>query len=80
VLCVPLVPLVPVQPPVAVHEVAFVELHVSVDVPPPAIAVGAALRDAVGFGSLIGGFLLPELHAATSSEAATRTLRTRSRR
>ena len=74
VLCVPLVALVPLQPPVAVHDVAFVELQVSVDAPPLAMDVGAALRDAVGFGSLIG-LLLPEPHAASSSDAPTGTKR-----
>ena len=34
VLCVPLVALAPLQPPEAVHDVALVELHVSVEAPP----------------------------------------------
>ena len=46
VLCVPLVALLPLQPPVAVHEVALVELHVSVELPPLAITVGFAVNDA----------------------------------
>ena len=48
VLCVPLVPCVPLQLPDAVHEVAFVELHVSVEAPPLTTAVGEALSDALG--------------------------------
>ncbi len=40
--CVPIVALVPFQPPEAVHEVALVELHVSVEVPPLATEVGFA--------------------------------------
>ena len=46
--CVPLVALVPVQPLLAVHEVAFVELHESVADPPVVIEVGFADRVAVG--------------------------------
>jgi hypothetical protein len=42
VLCVPLVGLVPLQLPEAVHEVALVEVHVSVDAPPLATEVGFA--------------------------------------
>jgi hypothetical protein len=51
VLCVPLVALLPVQPPEAVQEVAFVELHVSVEVPPLAIKVGFAVNVTVGAGT-----------------------------
>ena len=40
-------------PPVAVHEVALVELQVSVDVPPLAIVVGFAVRVAVGLGATV---------------------------
>jgi hypothetical protein len=42
VLCVPLIDLAPLQPPEAVHDVALVELHVSVEVPPLATEVGFA--------------------------------------
>ena len=42
VLCVPLVALVPLQPPVAVQDVALLELQLSVDTPPLAMEVGAA--------------------------------------
>ena len=74
VLCVPLVALLPPQPPDAVHEVAFVELQVSVDAVPLAIEVGAAPRDAVGFG-LLAGLACLEPHAASSSDATRSTLR-----
>ena len=50
VLCVPLVALLPLQPPVAVHEVALVELHVSVELPPLAITDGFAINVTVGAG------------------------------
>ena len=68
VLCVPLVALAPVQAPEALHDVALVELQVSVDVPPLAIEVGAAPRDAVG--TVMDG-LAPEPcpHAASKSAA-----------
>ena len=42
VLCEPLVALVPLQPPEAVHEVALVEDQVSAVVPPEATDVGEA--------------------------------------
>jgi hypothetical protein len=48
VLSVPLVALVPLQPPEAVHEVAFVELQVSVEAPPLATVVGFAVSVTVG--------------------------------
>jgi hypothetical protein len=48
VLCVPLVGNSPLQPPVAVHPVALVELHVSVEVPPPATSTRSAVNAAVG--------------------------------
>jgi hypothetical protein len=53
VLCVPLVALVPLQPPVAVHEVALVELHVSVDAAPLATEIGFAVRVTVGTGMTV---------------------------
>ena len=40
-------------PPVAVHEVALVELQVSVDVPPLAIVVGFATSVAVGMAPIV---------------------------
>jgi hypothetical protein len=46
--CVPLVALLPVQPPDPVHEVALLEDQVSVDVPLLAMLVGFVLIDTVG--------------------------------
>jgi hypothetical protein len=48
VLWLPLVARVPPQPPDAVHESAFVELHVNVELPPTATATGVAARVTVG--------------------------------
>ena len=48
VLSLPLVAFAPLQPPVAVHPVAFVELHVSVEVPPIVTTEGLATNVAVG--------------------------------
>jgi hypothetical protein len=48
VLCEPLAAFVPVQPPDAVHDVALVELHVSVDEPPLTTAEGFAVIVANG--------------------------------
>ena len=78
VLWVPLVALAPPQPPEAAHEVALVELQVSVEAPPLLTAVGAALMDAVGFGSI--EFLLPSPHAAMSSDTQAGTNRNANRR
>ena len=44
----PLLANAPLQPPEAVHEVAFVELHVSVEDPPLATVGGTAVKVAVG--------------------------------
>lgn len=44
----PLVASVPVQAPLAVHEVEFVLDQVSVDAPPAATVVGFAVRVTVG--------------------------------
>jgi len=44
---------VPLQPPEAVHDVALVELQVSVEVPPPAIGVGLADSVAVGMVPIV---------------------------
>jgi hypothetical protein len=66
VFWLPLVASVPLQPPDAVHDVASLELHVNVEVPPLATVVGAALRDAVG--CVIGVTPTPP-HAANSSDA-----------
>jgi hypothetical protein len=40
-------------PPVAVHEVALVELQVKVEVPPLATVVGFAVNVAVGTGAMV---------------------------
>ena len=48
--CVPLVGTVPLQPPEAVHEVAFAELQVKVATLPLVTDVGTALNEAVGAG------------------------------
>ncbi len=53
VLCEPLVALVPLQPPEAVHEVALVELHVKVDALPLATDVGFAARVTVAAGTTL---------------------------
>ena len=50
VLWLPAVTLVPLQPPDAVHDVAFVEFHVRVLLPPLATLVGDADRVTVGAG------------------------------
>jgi hypothetical protein len=53
VLCVPLAALAPLQPPEATHEVALVELHVSVEAPPLATEVGFAVSVTVGAGTTV---------------------------
>ena len=49
----PLTVLLPVHAPEAVQEVAFVELHVSVELPPLLTVMGLAVRLTVGAGGLI---------------------------
>lgn len=46
----PLVPRVPLQSPLATHEVALVEVQVSVESPPCTIEPGVAVSDSVGAG------------------------------
>ena len=54
VLCEPVVAFAQASvPPVAVQEVALVELQVSVEVPPLAIVVGLAVSVAVGLGATV---------------------------
>jgi hypothetical protein len=53
VLWLPLVAWVPVQPPVAVQDVALVELHVSMEAPPLATAVGFAISVTVAVGTTV---------------------------
>jgi len=51
---VPLAAFAPANaPPVAVHDVALVELQVSVEDPPAATVVGFAVRVAVGGGAMV---------------------------
>ena len=50
VFTAPLAGFVPLQPPEAVHDVALVELQVSVEVPPLAIRLWLAVSVAVGKG------------------------------
>jgi hypothetical protein len=50
---VPLVASAPVQPPEAVHEVAFVLDHVNVELAPEAIVVGFAVSVTVGAGDTV---------------------------
>jgi hypothetical protein len=52
VACDPEVALAPVHPPDAVHDVAFVDDHVSVDVPPCATWAGVADNETVGNGGV----------------------------
>ena len=52
VLWVPLVANAPLQPPDAVQAIAFVELHVSVAVPPLAMLETEAANVAAGTGSV----------------------------
>jgi hypothetical protein len=54
VLWLPPMPFAPANvPPVAAQDVALVEPHVSVDVPPLAIVVGFAVSVAVGTGAMV---------------------------
>ena len=48
--CAPLGAIVPLHPPDATQEVALVEDHVNVDLPPLATVVGLAVRVTVGAG------------------------------
>jgi len=50
--CVPAGAIVPLQPSDATQEVALVEDHVNVDVPPLATVVGLAVRVTVGAGAV----------------------------
>jgi hypothetical protein len=64
VLRLPLAARVPLQPPDAVHESAFVELQVNVELPPTATATGVAARVTVGSGftvtvAVAGGLIPP---------------------
>jgi hypothetical protein len=50
---VALLPLQPAPVPEAVHDVALVELHVSVELPPLTIEVGFAVNVTVGAGTTV---------------------------
>jgi hypothetical protein len=52
---------VPLQPPDAVHESAFTELQVNVELPPTATAAGAAARVTVGTGITVTVAVTSEL-------------------
>ena len=54
-LCVPLIAFVPLQPPEAAQDVAFVDVQLSVDAPPLATEVGLPVSVTVGFGGGGGG-------------------------
>ena len=69
VLKVPLVANAPVQPPEALHDVALVELQVSVAAPPLATVVDDAVIDAVGDGGTVVTGADPDPPQATSSSA-----------
>ena len=51
--CEPLIALLPDQPPEAVHDVALVEAHLSVDAPPLATVLGLALKPTVAVGCVL---------------------------
>jgi hypothetical protein len=53
VLWLPAVALVPVQPPDAVHDVAFVDVHVKLLLPPLLMVVGDADNVTVGAGVVL---------------------------
>jgi hypothetical protein len=50
---VPLVALSPLQPPLAVQEVAPLDDHVSVEFPPSVTEVGLAVKASVGTGGAV---------------------------
>ena len=75
VLLLPLVASAPLQPPEAAHDVASAELQISVDAVPLPTVVSAALRDAVGCGTLVEGITPAPPHAANTRDAPTGTNR-----
>lgn len=70
VLWLPLLANAPVQPPEAVHAVAFVELQVNMAAAPLFTAAGEALIDAVGAGGAGATGTDPDPPQAASSSAA----------
>ena len=69
-LCVPLVAFEPLQPPLAVQEVALVLDQVRIEERPETIAVGLAERVAVGAGRTVtvalAGALVPSVPVQVS--------------
>jgi hypothetical protein len=79
VLWVPLVARVPVQPPVAVQEVALVELQTNIDESPLLIVGVDALSEAVAAGTVAAAGLPPPPpppHALSANAAVITTTRT----
>ena len=70
VLSLPLVALVPFQPPEAVQEVALGEFHIRVDVAPTVTVDCVALRVVLSGGALLPGSTV-EPHAATNRDATS---------
>jgi hypothetical protein len=71
----PLVAFAPANvPPVAVHEVALVELQVSVDVPPLSTVVGDAVSDTVAGAGLLTTGTDPDPPQAARSSAAPKVI------
>ena len=66
--CVPAVALVPLQPPEAVHVVAFVLDQVSVEAAPEVMDVGEAERVMVGAGVDGGGDVLAPVNPICAQE------------
>ncbi len=58
---VPEIALVPVQDPEAVHEVAPVELQVSVEAEPEDMVVGLVVRESVGGDAVVLAFMAVDL-------------------
>jgi hypothetical protein len=67
---VPLAANVPLQPPEAVHDVALVELQVSVEDPALTTELGLAASEAVGGGGLVVTGADPDPPQAARSSAA----------
>jgi hypothetical protein len=80
IVCVPDVATVPLQSPDPVHEVASVDDHVSVVLPPIATDIGLAVSESVGSGGASGSCSSPpvELQALSkNAEAANPAARVR---
>jgi hypothetical protein len=70
VLLLPLVPTAPLQPPDAAHDVALLEVHVNVALPPAATTAGAAVKVTTGMEMMVTvatiGAVLPPRPLQTS--------------